>query len=122
MQTGTTPVSEKLYDLCMIEKLCRGNQEEVKKMVQVFISQVPQAVEDIKSAYKNFDFISVKKVAHRIKPVLGYYAIVKIEKEIRDIEEMAEQARVTYEMEATIEKLDTVIAQIVEQMKKTFLN
>jgi HPt (histidine-containing phosphotransfer) domain-containing protein len=112
---------EKLYDLCMIEQLCRGNQEKVKKIVQVFIEQIPQSVEEIKSAYSKRDFLVIKNVAHRIKPTLSYYAIIQVEKDIQLIEKLAKEELATPELEVKIKKLDTVINQIVEQMKKDFL-
>ncbi|MBL0356119.1 MAG: hypothetical protein IPP72_04185 [Chitinophagaceae bacterium] len=128
MQTETNTAvkagtgAEKLYDLCMIEKLCRGNQEQVKQMIQVFIDQTPQAVEEIRLAYKKNDFTVVKKTAHRIKPVLSYYAIVKIEKDIQLIEVMAEEGIATHELELKIKKVEDVVSRIVEQMKSTFLS
>jgi HPt (histidine-containing phosphotransfer) domain-containing protein len=114
-------LTEKLYDLCMIEQLCRGNQEKVKKMVTVFIEQIPQSVEEIKLAFNKRDFVKIKNVAHRIKPTLSYYAIVKIEKDIQLIERLAKEELATPELELRIKKLDTVINEIVDQMKKDFL-
>jgi len=111
---------EKLYDLCMIEKLCRGNQEQVKQMLHVFIDQVPKAVEEIRLAYRENDFDKVKKAAHRIKPVLSFYAVIKIEEEIRMIESAASLLSQS-EFEYTLAKVDTVITHIVAQMKNTFL-
>ncbi len=113
----TDTATEKLYDLCMIENLCRGNQEQVKQMIQVFIEETPLAVENIKSAYKKSDFVVIKKIAHRIKPVLSYYAIVKIEKDIQLIEVMAEEGIASNELEQKINKVDDVLNLIVEQMK-----
>lgn len=113
-------LSEDLYDLCMIERLCRGNQEQVKKMISVFIKQIPQALEEIKSAYLRKDFITIKNTAHRIKPILSYYAIVKIEKDIRQVEALAKDEMATMEMEVRIKKIDEVLTQVVAAMKKTF--
>lgn len=113
--------TEKLYDLCMIEQLCRGNQEKVKIMVKVFIDQIPQSVEEIKLAFNKRDFIKIKNVAHRIKPTLSYYAIVKIEKDIQLIERLAKEELANPELELRIKKLDVVINEIVGQMKKEFL-
>lgn len=114
-------LTEKLYDLCMIEQLCRGNQEKVKKMVKVFIDQIPQSVEEIKLAFNKRDFIKIKNVAHRIKPTLSYYAIVKIEKDIQLIERLAKEELANPELELKIKRLDIVINEIVGQMKKDFL-
>lgn len=112
--------SEKLYDLCMIEKLCRGNREQVKQMLTVFIDQVPKAVEEIRNAYRQNDFDRVKKAAHRIRPVLSFYAVIKVEEEIKMIESAAGLLPKS-EFEYTLNQVDTVITHIVAQMKNTFL-
>lgn len=109
--------TEKLYDLCMIELLCRGKQEKVKKMVEVFIVEMPKAVQEIRSAFINNDFLTVRNTAHRIKPTLSYYAIVKIEKDMKQIEKLAEQGLASNELDTKIKKLEDVIHEIVEQMK-----
>ena len=117
---GTTAPAEGLYDLCMIERLCRGNQEQVKKMMAVFIQQAPQAVEEIKKAYANSDFITIKNTAHRIKPILSYYAIVSIEKDIRKLEALAKEEGASFEMEMRINKIAEVISRVTAEMKSTF--
>jgi HPt (histidine-containing phosphotransfer) domain-containing protein len=129
MQSQTTSTAlkvdiptEKLYDLCMIEQLCRGNLERVKKMVKVFIEQIPLSVEEIKLAFNKRDFVKIKNVAHRIKPTLSYYAIVKIEKDIQLIERLAKDELANPELELKIKKLDNVINEIVVQMKKDLLH
>jgi len=118
--TGNDAYTEKLYDLCMIEKVCRGNQEQIKQMIRAFIDQVPKAVEDIKAAYRKNDFDLVKKEAHRIKPVLSIYAVIKIEEDILQIESTA-GLLANSELELKLNKVDAVVTSIVEQMKKTFL-
>jgi HPt (histidine-containing phosphotransfer) domain-containing protein len=104
----------------MIKHLCHGNMEKVNKMVSVFIEQIPQAVEEIKSAYDIRDFMTIKKVAHKIKPTLSYYAVVKVEKDIQLIEKMAENELVSVELELMILKLDEVVNLTVEKMKEDF--
>jgi len=113
--------SEKLFDLCMIENLCHGNQQNVKKMLKVFVEQIPAAVEDIKVAYRSTDFNTIKKTAHRIKPVLRYYAIIKIEKDIEQIEVLAEEGLPSGELEQRINRVATVIGQVAAQMKNNIL-
>lgn len=117
----TENLSEKLYDMCMIEMMCRGNQDQIKKLVKVFIDQVPQSIEEIKAAYAKGDFSMVRKVAHRIKPTLGYYAIVKIEKDILQIEALAKAGIATTELALKINKVEDVVNRIVEKMKKDFI-
>jgi len=122
LQSNTVTPVEKLYDLCMIDRLCRGNQDKVKKMVEVFINTAPQSVEEIKIAYLQGDFAVVKKVAHRIKPTLSYYAIIKIEKDILQIEKLAKEGLPCTELEQKIIKVDEVISQVIEKMKQDILH
>ncbi|NOT92508.1 Hpt domain-containing protein [Ferruginibacter sp.] len=121
LQTNADLLTEKLYDLSMIEQLCRGNQDQVKKMVKVFIDQIPKSVEEIKLAYTTRDLDIVKNVAHKIKPTLSYYAIVKIEKDLRQIEALAKEGFATTELELKINKLEEITTQVVEKMKQDFL-
>ncbi|MGG9961976.1 Hpt domain-containing protein [Ferruginibacter sp. SUN106] len=111
---------EKLYELSMIEQLCRGNQEQVIKMISVFIDQVPPSVEEIKIAYGKRDFLAIKKTAHKIKPTLTYYGIALLEKDIRFIEALAETESAN-ELAIKIKKLDEVITAVAAQMKKDYL-
>lgn len=114
--------SEKFYDMCMIERLCHFNTERIKKLVGVFIEQVPQAIEEIKQAYAKKDYSIIRKTAHRIKPTLSYYAIIKIEKDIQQIERMAKEGVDTADLELKIIKLDIVVAEVVKKMKQEFFN
>jgi len=121
LQTNADLHTEKLYDLCMIEQLCRGNQEKIKKMVEVFIVQAPKSVEEIKIAFLQGDFAVIKTVAHRIKPTLSYYAIIKIEKDIQQIERLAKEGSNSDELKLKIMKVDDVITRVVEKMKQDIL-
>ena len=113
--------AEKLYDLCMIQSLCRGNKAQVKELIQNFIDETPMAVAELKSAYRNNDFLLIKKVAHRIKPVLNYYAVVKIEKEVEKLELQAGEQLVAADLESAIHKVDLVVNEIVSQMQQRIL-
>lgn len=120
-ENHTVAAEEKLYDICMIDRLCRGNQDQVKKMVAVFIKEIPNAIEEIKKAYNNNDFVTVKKTTHRIKPTLSYYAVIKIEKDIRSIETLAKQGQATPELELKIIRVENVLDAVVERLKSDFL-
>jgi HPt (histidine-containing phosphotransfer) domain-containing protein len=107
---------EKLYDLGMIDKLCRGDISKTKKMLELFIHDIPASVEEIKQAYKRLDYITLKKTAHRIKPVFALYSIVKIEKDIAMIENSGIEERVTPELESKINHLSSIIGEVTQQM------
>lgn len=114
--------AEKLYDMCMIERLCHFNKERILKLVQVFIEQAPQAMEEIKQAFAKGDLATVKKTAHRIKPTLSYYAIVKVEKDILSIEKMAKTGEAGSGLQTAINNADNIVAAVVTSMKQEFFN
>jgi HPt (histidine-containing phosphotransfer) domain-containing protein len=114
-------IGEKVYDMCMIEQLCHGNEETIKKMVKVFIDQVPKVMAEIKKAYIHGDLLTVRKKAHQVRPTLGYYAIIKIEKDIKQIEKLAKAGVEITELGLKIARVDEVLNQVVEKMKQDFM-
>lgn len=126
MKTENQPViagtQEKLYDLGTIEKFCHGDIDEVKEMVVIFIEEVLTLVDEIKAAYRNNDFEGIKKLTHKIKPVISYYDAVKIQNELKLIDVLAEQRMHTEIFEAKMATLQSAISQVVEDMNKTILN
>ena len=119
---SSNETGKKLYDLELIEKMCRGSLDLVKEMLNVFIEDLPHAVDEIKSAYQTRDFKTIKAVAHRVKPVLNFYAVQSLGHHIPKMEELAEQEDGGEEMQQMINKMDVVIAAIVEDMRNTVLS
>lgn len=119
---SSSETGEKLYGLELIEKMCRGSLDLVKEMLNVFIEDLPHAVSEIKSAYQNREFKTIKAVAHRVKPVLNFYSVQSLAHYMPRMEELAEQEDGGEEMQHMIRKMDEVIAEIVEDMKDTVLS
>lgn len=121
-QLNTEANGNRLFDLSFIEKVCRNNAETKRKMLTTFISTIPFSVEEIRKAYQQQDFVTIKNTAHQIKPVLAFYAIVTLEKDIELIEQLANKAQNTTELQLKIQKLDEVVNKVVSQIKANFLN
>ena len=117
---STTPSTKKLYDLSMIDKMCRGNQEQIRKMVEVFIVQISQSVEAIKAAFHKKDLDTVKGLIHKIKPTLTYYGTAKLEKELLFIEALIQEEFPTIELDLKIMRLDYLLIKVVDTMKNDF--
>ena len=89
----TTEVMVQDTENCMTSvisaKACRNSPEMTRKMVDVFIKTIP--LQWMKSNSCTGAVIMAEKTAHRIKPVILMYAIVKAEKVVLDIEMMAKE-------------------------------
>ncbi|MFT3704720.1 MAG: hypothetical protein QM802_20310 [Agriterribacter sp.] len=113
---------EKLYDLSVIETFCHGNQNAVKEMIAVFIDEVSRFGEEIRLACGKNDYVNIKKLTHKIKPVISYCGVTKIENEIKLIDTLADKENVSGELIFRMEKLETMIKAVVAQMNKSVLN
>lgn len=111
---------EQLYNLTMVDKMCRGNKESVLKMVNVFISQISQSVQEIAVAYQAKDFGKIKNEIHKVKPTLSYYGTAKIEKELLSLEKLLAETSAQHEIEININTLNTIKTQTIAKMKSDF--
>jgi HPt (histidine-containing phosphotransfer) domain-containing protein len=112
--------TEKCYNLDMIEVLCRGDKEKVKKMIALFIEQMPLSIEQLKSAESKNDYSEIKKITHKIKPIVVYYSLTGIEKTLTRIEQLATIESLTNELKTSISDLGISVSIVIEQLKKDF--
>jgi len=104
--------------LSKLEKIAKGNQPFIDKMIQLFIDQTPKSVTELKAAYKIGDYSKVKAIAHRIKPSIDTLSIDVLKNEIRAIEKNAELLKASEQTEKLISKLDTVINEVTHSLKQ----
>jgi len=107
-----------LFDLKKLEEIAKGNEQFVDKMIRLFISQAKVSLGDIKAAYKAGDYSKIKGIAHRIKPSIDTMGISTLKEEIREIEKNAEVYGSSEQMERLIAKLDSVIKEVIKDLKK----
>jgi HPt (histidine-containing phosphotransfer) domain-containing protein len=111
-----TPVTKKLYNLDNIVRQSRGNPDFVKRMIRLFIEQMPVAVDEIKAALKEGDLETIGKTAHRIKPNIDNFGIEDLKKDIRTIEALAMEGTASAELEVLVERLGNVIRNVVGEL------
>ena len=119
-ETNTHSDTKQLYNLNMVDKMCRGKQEFILKMVNVFISQISQSVEEITVACQKKDFGKIKNEIHKVKPTLTYYGTAEIEKELLLLEKLVAGTFTGKEIEKNINTLNTIITQTIAKMKIDF--
>ena len=80
--------SLKLYNPQLIHKMCRGDEEKIAKMMEVFIDQTSEAMQEIRDSYSEKDFLRIAKLVHKIKPTLTYFGTAALEKEFYYLEDL----------------------------------
>lgn len=110
----------KLYDLELIHKMCRGDEEKVTKMVHVFIEQISQSLGEITSAYAEKDFTKIGRLVHKVKPTLTYFGVATLEKEAHNLENLLHNNAEPSELEIKILSFNTLTKEVVDIMKNDF--
>jgi len=110
----------KLYDLQVVDQMCHGNEEQVLKMVEVFIDQISKSIKEIETAYFENDFLKIKSVAHKIKPLFTYFGTSKLKKEFLLTEVLFSKEIVSLELEKKITNLNLMAQEVISEMKNDF--
>jgi HPt (histidine-containing phosphotransfer) domain-containing protein len=110
----------KLYDLNMIHKMCRGDKEKITKMVEVFIDQISQSIQEIMTAYSEKDFLRIERLVHKIKPTLSYFGTTSLEKELLYLEDMLIKKSELPELELKIPRFNNLTNEVIDKMKNDF--
>lgn len=110
----------KLYSLQLVEKMCRGNQEQISRMVEVFVEQITEAINEIEVAYNEKDFIRIVRLSHKIKPTLSYFGTDELAEEFLLTEDLLSNEITASEVDMKIAALKLVAQEVVDQMKNDF--
>lgn len=126
-QPAVTGGSHKmLYDLTSLKKMSRGNTAFIHKMVNLFCTQMPVSVQEMKHAFANGDFEKLKSVAHKIKPALDNMGINVLHETIRNIEknsvQNANKAAVEADVLFAAEIINEVLVQLQYSAEKMLLH
>ena len=118
--TNNNASGEKLYDLQLINKMCRGNEEQVRKMVTLFVEQISNSMKEIETAYHEKNFTEVRKLAHKIKPTLSYFGTTTLANEFKDTVSLLSQEHISEEVDGKVENLLTMTGDVVQEIKNDF--
>jgi CheY-like chemotaxis protein/HPt (histidine-containing phosphotransfer) domain-containing protein len=106
------------YDLSYLNQVNRGNREMVLQIIRLFIEQTPQAINQIREAWKKNDLDTVYRLSHQIKPTIKMFGIETIGEEILSIERMSHDKQSTPELGELIGKVEKVIGSVIGQMTR----
>ena len=76
-----------LFDLSGLEKMSRGNNEFVIKMLSIFVSMTEENSIKMQQYLENYDWFEMKAIAHKIKPSIDQLEIKSIQGSVRWLEQ-----------------------------------
>jgi hypothetical protein len=91
MEGDKVATSDKRIDLSFLMEFSAGNKAMVLKYINIFMSQVPVQLENIREGVKNTDAKKLYTALHTLKPQLQFMGITQVfnetaiaESELRD--------------------------------------
>lgn len=107
-----------LYDLVKIRELSRGDQSFVDKMIQIFVEHTPTSMTELKVAFENQDFLTISKIAHRMKPSIDNMGIDSLKNPIRELESSAKMENIDENKVASlIEKIRSTLVKVIDDLR-----
>lgn len=108
----------KRYDLTYLRQTFRDDESQIKRMIEIFIQQVNEAIEGIQTEYLANNLEKVSEIAHKIKPSIDNMGITELRNVTRFIEKTAKEKMKTQELDEQINQLIETLQVIVIELTK----
>ncbi|MDE3252893.1 MAG: hypothetical protein KGO92_08800 [Bacteroidota bacterium] len=113
--------AENLFDTSYIEMMCRGKQEAILQIHQLFFELVPEVTQKMETGLSTGNQLLIEQAAHHIKPVAMNYAIPGVGERIDEIEILARAKADVAMLEPLVhdltDTLQTVASQLAESIQ-----
>ena len=120
LKTNKNKHEGQLYNLSLIEKMCRGNEKQIEKMIQAFMRQTSRSILELKFASAENDFLKIRAIVLKIKPSFTYFGSVKLENEVKVIEALFLGELEIVNLQSRIDILMDLVHQVISKMKNDF--
>ena len=112
----------RLCNLDYLYQLSDGSPDFVLEMIQMFVSQVPPAIQEMKLAFPEKDWVKIKNIAHRLKPSPGFIGVQEMSGIFQSIEKNSSDIineAIIEEMIIKAEKMtDRVVKELEEELTR----
>jgi len=106
------------YNLRELRTVTRKNREFFNEMIQTFINNAKNGVEQIKSAHKNEDWRVIRETAHRLIPSYKHLEIKKVVSDLVELKNRAENNPSADQLSGLISRIDKETAEVVKHLNK----
>lgn len=106
----------KLYNLSTLHLLSHGKKEFVDKMIELFRTSMPAAVETMMACAERMDYRMLKATAHKMKPNIDVMGIDSLREDIRLLEHIDTEKKSQHEIVLIIEKMKGIINLVMIQL------
>ena len=110
----------KSYDLSMLLKVSRGNQDFVKTMIKMFILKTPIYMERINNSFTQADYVEMGEAAHQLKQSVYALGINNIRVPVMAIILAGRKNETNEDLPGNIAMLKMTTEIVIQEFKKDF--
>ena len=108
-----------ITDLSYLKDLAKGDNGFIREMIQVFIEQTPEAINNLEKHLANKDWKMVRAVAHKMKPSFSFVGLKELHTIANSVEEYAETETNLGLLPEMIAKIKSTCATAVAELGET---
>lgn len=108
---------EKVIDISQLEDLGGGSREFIAEMLQMYLEQVPAALDELNHAFSTGDFASAAAVSHRIKANFTYIGMQQISDSLSRIETMCKNQPGDNAIYEAFKQIEPIINHAMEDIR-----
>lgn len=105
-----------ITDLSYLREMAMGDEDIVIETTEMFIKDIPDALQKMKTFSDNEEWENLAKLAHKIKPNLTYMGIERGRELIVDIEEEANSNGISADIRDKVTEFDEICNQAIEEL------
>lgn len=111
---------KELFDLTQITEML-GDEEEVKRMVAIFVESTPVSLHDMNEGFKDDDAEKLARNAHKMKASLDILKINALYDDVRKIDKKQKVEDISQqELKQIIKNMNSVLEQVFSDLQEKF--
>jgi len=99
-----------------LNEMSDGSQDLVRDLIAMFIKQVPVFSEQMDNLYQCGDYVSLGKLAHKIKSSVAMMGINELTTDMKTLEFIAKEGRETEQYPVVISKFKTISSEAIVEL------
>ncbi len=100
-----------------LKQLSDDNCEFIADMIQTFLNQTPQFIEELNQAYQNENYAELKKLAHKMKPTFPMLGIENFGQDLLDLEQIGVIGSKNPRFYEIMARLSNILEVVYEELK-----
>lgn len=107
-----------LYDLGELRSVTRGNEAFFTEMIQTFIENASEGIEQIRRAIENSEWTDVRETAHRLIPSFKHLSIKTVVSDLVELKNESVQDNGREIVMQLIDRIEEVTGEVVNNLKQ----